>query len=240
MAHDRHSQISVPPALNAQTECITITSHKRDIVKIMVGSEDLPNGLRKFYVSRPHIENLSDRWHEIIERNTYRTRFSRRRVTRMIRFDDDANAMRIVLYIAHAQPTKVPERLGLNEVVQVTKIAQRYDLNYLLYSHLDKWMRQLPIMGPHLTPGYEELLYICWQFGLKRDFFNVAQCLANCYAVDHKGEFVLPSTNHILTTHAPKRVVGSLPSGIAALPPEAWLVPTRWDREQSNTATTCA
>jgi hypothetical protein len=206
MANDRRSRGVLSLALEAQTEYITTTSHKRDRMAIIVGMDNSSNGLRKFYVSRPHVGYLSDRWYQAIKRNTYRTSFRKRRITRTIHFaDDDANAMRIFLYIAHAQPTKLPQRLSLDELVQLARVAQRYSLNHLVVGYLDNWIR--PHRNRILDPEYR-WLYMAWQFGLDQDYRYLALHLAQNCPVNTEGRFVAPTTNCPITTLLPSHILG--------------------------------
>jgi hypothetical protein len=190
MANNGQYGTSLPPVLEPQTEYITTSS--REQMVIIVGREDSPNTLRKFHVSRPHVECMGAHWNAAIERNT-RIRFRDVRVTKEILFpDDDSNAIRLCLYIAHLSFAKLPKYLSLDDLVNLARVAERYDLNHLIpFAHLENWM------APHskrlLQPGYEPWLYVAWQFGLEEDFRQLATHLAVTCQVDDRGELLSPT-----------------------------------------------
>jgi hypothetical protein len=203
MANNERYGNTLPPTLDDQTEYIATSA--REVITMLVGNEAVPGGLRRFYVSRPHVEQISARWRNTIQRNTS-TLFRGLRRTRPILFpDDDANTIRLVLLIAHLQSQKLPKRLSLAELVSLAKVAERYDLNHILISYLDTWLA--PHRARLLETGYEQWLYVAWQFGLEDDFLELATYLAvNCW-VNSNGALLVPTTQDLVTDTFPPQIL---------------------------------
>lgn len=204
MANNEKYGNTLPPTLDDQTECIT--TNAKELITILVGNEADPGGLRKFFVSRPHMEQISDRWRETIRGNTV-TVFPGVRRTKPIVFpDDDANTIRLVLQIAHLQFHKVPKHLSLDELISLAKVAERYDLNHILTSSLDTWLA--PHRPRFLEPGYEPWLCIAWQFGLEDDFIQLATHLAVHCWVNANGALLVPGKQELVPDVFPPQVMG--------------------------------
>jgi hypothetical protein len=146
----------------------------------------------KIHVLRSHIANLGDRWNEVIKQNTIHESLLDFRVPHIVFQDDDPRALDLFLYIVHWNTRMLPQTLTLDELVHLAQLADRYDLNHILINYLDLWL------APHreriLEPGYEQWLYVAWQFGLEEDYLRLANHLTINCAVNAKGQLVPPTS----------------------------------------------
>jgi hypothetical protein len=147
---------------------------------------------RRFLVSRKHIQSLSPRWNEYVKRNTHRHPVPLR-LPQIVFQNEDPHALSLILYIAHHLTRCLPQSLTLDEIVNLAKISQRYDLNHILVGYLDQWLT--PHRADILLPGYEKWLYVAWQFGIEADYVELANHLSKHCAVNARGRLLLPTTN---------------------------------------------
>jgi hypothetical protein len=96
--------------------------------------------------------------------------------------EDDPEAMFLVLYIIHFKTSMLPRTLDFKQIVQLAKIAERYDLNHILIGYVDTWLA--PYHARLLEAGFEEWLFVAWQFGLEDHYFTLANHLAMRCQVD--------------------------------------------------------
>jgi hypothetical protein len=145
----------------------------------------------KIHISRSHIANLSDLWDKAIKQNTLHKSLFNFRVPHIVS-QDDPRALALLLYILHWNTRMLPQTLTLDELVHLAQLAERYDLNHILINYLDLWL------APHreriLEPGYEQWLYVAWQFGLEEDYLRLANHLTINCAINAKGQLVPPTS----------------------------------------------
>jgi hypothetical protein len=169
---------------------------------IIVGNEDSPSGLRKVETSRPHIAHLSHRWAEAFIHKIVRHYVG---LVHVIFPDDDANAMCLLLAIAHTDTANLPVRLSLDEIIRLAQVAERYDLNHLLVGYLEPWL------APHrqriTERGYEHWLYVAWQLGLEKDYLFLADYLAVNCAINEQKKLLIPSTDRLFIGHFPRNAL---------------------------------
>jgi hypothetical protein len=146
----------------------------------------------KMLVSQTHIGNLSSCWNAALKQN--RMRRSLYLGCPEYAFENvDPRAMALILYIAHFNTHWLPRELSLMEIIQLAKLADRYDLNHILVGYLGRWI------APHrhriLERGYEQWLFVAWQFGLEDDYLRLANYMAVNCAVNEEGELRYPLSN---------------------------------------------
>ncbi|KAH7090250.1 hypothetical protein FB567DRAFT_286720 [Paraphoma chrysanthemicola] len=192
---------TLPPSLGPQTEHIAVTRIEQDLLTLIVSSEESPNGLRKFVVSRHHVRFLSDRWNKVLTRPTSHTTFRNRSIISKVHLpDDDAIAMRTFLYIAHAQPTTVPTNVSFDGLIQLARVAERYKLAHLTKGHLIGWL--MPHIDRRIDPD-PEWLYVAKQFNLGSKYHSVALHLTQHRPVNAEGQLLNPNTNLPITSLLP-------------------------------------
>jgi len=185
------------PVIVFQTDLLPTCHSKPDRVTIIAGNEKSPSGLRTFEASRPHLESIELQCPKALKRKTVFTLWRKPKWSKpIVLLDDDADAVAVILNIAHVQPRALPKTLTLCEVVNLALICQRYNLNVLLIGYLDKWI------APHrkkiLEPGYEVWLFVAWQFGLEDDFLQLANHLAMNCTLNEKKQLLNPTTGRVI------------------------------------------
>ncbi|UPX15737.1 uncharacterized protein EKO05_0006176 [Ascochyta rabiei] len=160
-------------------------------VLLLVGHDGLPGGFCRFLVSQSCLEALGPRWQQLVSnRAKAKTRrlFSTLPKTISLR-DEHANAMRLIMHIAHLQFTKLPKQLDFRDMVHLADIAARFDAHGLVVSHIDAWLA--PYRDRLLHPGYEEWLFIAYEFGYETEYLELAKHLAMHCRVDPSGTCLL-------------------------------------------------
>jgi hypothetical protein len=187
----------------AQTHAITKSDNNGEKVLLIVGSDVLPNGIRTIKTSIPRIARLGPRWIEAFNRGSKGRSYGAVK----IRFpEDDAEALNIIVTAAHDRFSALPQTLTLEGLVQLARVAERYDLNHLLVGHLGSWLAP---HRKHITQrGYEQWLYIAWQFGLENDFIALVEHFATRCKVDEEGQLLVPNSDQLLVCRLPHSALG--------------------------------
>lgn len=97
-------------------------------------------------------------------------------------FDDDPNALKIVMNIIHSQAKNIPQQLGLKEFAHVAVLVDKYDLHNMVDHYALGWHEKLK--GKLPKSGYTDLypwLCIGWVFKL-RGLFSHTTMLAIRYS----------------------------------------------------------
>lgn len=89
--------------------------------------------------------------------------------------DDDAEALLLLLRIAHLQFTKVPHTLSFKELLNVAILCDQYDCTKMVQPWTASWFAKEKTMS--LAEGNEQYLRIAWVFGRQKAFETLAQKL---------------------------------------------------------------
>ncbi|KAJ4368895.1 hypothetical protein N0V83_005977 [Neocucurbitaria cava] len=147
-----------------------------DFLVLIVSREDSPTGLVHFIVDRSHVVALSQTWREIVERRSSRNWLGSITTTPIVLPDDDVDIIRLIMWIVYRQFHKLPEGLTVDELVRLGKAVGRYNVRHILIPHLSKWLSRYRRPGK-CKPGHEEWLYVAFQFGLEKDYMDLADHL---------------------------------------------------------------
>lgn len=179
-------------------------------VLLLVGHDGLPGGCHRFLVSEPCLYNLGLRWQELLSNQSITkpsSLFGKSPKTVSLR-DEHANTVRLIMHIAHLQFTKLPRTLDFPELVHLADVAARYEAHSLLVNNIHSWLE--PYLGRLLDPGYEEWLFIAYQFGYEAEYLELAKHLALHCRVDPSRTWLLaPGTEHILEGKFPVDTLGT-------------------------------
>ncbi len=95
--------------------------------------------------------------------------------------DDDADALVILLRIAHLAWREVPETISFDNLAALAVLCDKYDMIHFVRPWLAKWQsRPLAIVR-----GPEERLFIAWTFGDYMSFVhNVKKLIVSCNTDD--------------------------------------------------------
>jgi hypothetical protein len=89
--------------------------------------------------------------------------------------EDDLQALTTLLHIAHLQFTKVPQHLEFEELLAIALLTDKYQATQIVAPWLKYWLESLN--ETICKNGYEEWLWIAWEFGLDDIFLRVANRL---------------------------------------------------------------
>ncbi|KAK5694967.1 hypothetical protein LTR17_024728 [Elasticomyces elasticus] len=99
--------------------------------------------------------------------------------------DDDPDALKIVLNIAHLRFEAVPQSLDFKQLLSLAILTDKYQATRVLRPWIADWTMDLTrFVG---KPGYEECAWIAWEFGLEVEFEHIVTYLILHAKVDHEG-----------------------------------------------------
>jgi hypothetical protein len=90
--------------------------------------------------------------------------------------DDDPEAMRVMLLIAHLKFKDLPETLLLHELFEVAVVCDKYDMADVFKPFFDKYSKQS--LDKAQKVGSEEWVHIAWTFNLEHVLRKVIGTLA--------------------------------------------------------------
>lgn len=96
--------------------------------------------------------------------------------------EDDAQALQIVLYIAHLQFHSIPETLSFTQLLNLAIICDKYDTARLILPWFHKW--ETSLRNSALEQGHECSLLIAWVFRDLDTFKLVADTLVRTTCVN--------------------------------------------------------
>jgi hypothetical protein len=120
--------------------------------------------------------------------------------------EDNLDALTILLWIAHLHFNKVPARLEFEELVAVAVLTDKYQATQMVSPWLSGWVGNL--RGTVCNDGYEEWLWIAWEFGLADIFKDVANKLFWESRTNANGDCVT-ARGKILTENMPPEIIGN-------------------------------
>jgi hypothetical protein len=100
--------------------------------------------------------------------------------------EDDADALLLILRIAHLQFREIPEKIGFTELLNVAVICDKYDMAEIVQPWLSRWKDRLKYSATE--KGYEGWLFISWTFGLPKIYEQVAQNLVLHLTMSNDGQ----------------------------------------------------
>ncbi|QDS73123.1 hypothetical protein FKW77_001405 [Venturia effusa] len=106
--------------------------------------------------------------------------------------DDDPKSLHILLLIAHLAFQKLPSKLTLEELTTLAFMCDKYDTVALVRPFLPMWTSPWLKNASYMKLGNEEMIWISWVFGYKKEFSARTRQLAQQIAVDENGR--LPVT----------------------------------------------
>ena len=120
--------------------------------------------------------------------------------------EDDLNALKLLLWIAHLHFNKVPARLEFEELVAVAVLTDKYQATRMISPWLSGWVANLK--DTVYKDGYEEWLWIAWEFGLADIFKKVANKLFWQSRTNANGDCVT-ARGKILAENMPPEIIGN-------------------------------
>lgn len=120
--------------------------------------------------------------------------------------EDDAQALQILLYIAHLQFHSIPETLSFTQLLNLAIICDKYDTARLIFPWFHKW--EISFKNSALELGHECSLLIAWVFRDLGTFKDVADTLVQTTCVNSRGEYLALQELNGLGDHMPPGVIG--------------------------------
>jgi hypothetical protein len=104
--------------------------------------------------------------------------------------NDNPKMLEQVMRIAHFEFDKVLEVITFAELVDLALLSGRYGLNAFLMQNLPGWIE--PHRKMLVREGYEEWMFIAYQFGREADYRRLARHLAMVCTIDDAGNLLSP------------------------------------------------
>jgi hypothetical protein len=101
--------------------------------------------------------------------------------------EDDADALLLILRIAHLDFISVKKRLSVEELYNLAILCDKYDCVHLIKPWVDEWFRdaELQIVGESA-----KRLFIAWSFGRTERFRIAASVLLMQSGMDETGQLL--------------------------------------------------
>ena len=80
--------------------------------------------------------------------------------------------MEIILNIAHLKFEKIPFTLELEEMVSLAVLTDKYGATKIVRPWIPSWTAHLKQYVK--KPGFEQFLWIAWEFGMSEEFNRIA------------------------------------------------------------------
>lgn len=100
--------------------------------------------------------------------------------------EDDFDALRVILGIAHLQFKKVPKLLSYHQLLKIAIICDKYDTVGLVRPCLPRWEKSASASA--VDAGYEERLFVAWTFGCFSTYETLSRHLVLSCTIDILGE----------------------------------------------------
>ncbi|KAL1386132.1 hypothetical protein HDK64DRAFT_254918 [Phyllosticta capitalensis] len=129
---------------------------------------------KAFLVSSKHMSTACGAWNAMFNGSFRESQPTPTSTTpREIPFpDDDATSLRILLDIAHLRFRQVPKSLEFRQLVNLTRLTDKYGATHLLQPWAQKWVSN---HESNLTqPGFEDWLWVAWELGQTKSFESLA------------------------------------------------------------------
>jgi hypothetical protein len=119
--------------------------------------------------------------------------------------EDDLESLSTILYIARLRFDKVPSQLEFHQLLSIAVLTDKYQATHIVRPWLPAWIKHLE----HLVgqDGYEEWLWIAWEFGLADFFERVANRLV-LESGTNANEQCLTTSGKPLDQNMPPDVIG--------------------------------
>jgi hypothetical protein len=105
--------------------------------------------------------------------------------------------MLVLMRIGHSRFAEVPTALEFKQLLELARICNRYDTNQLIYPYIHSWIS--PHQPKILQQGYEQWLYIAYQFGLEDDYSKLSKYLAIECRINPEKQLLVPGAGQVMT-----------------------------------------
>ncbi|KAH7090248.1 hypothetical protein FB567DRAFT_438069 [Paraphoma chrysanthemicola] len=194
--------------LNLPIVCID-TMHD---LTLIVGTPDSPGGQKAFQVNKGSVRHASSVWGAMLSGDWAESGMSE------VAFPDDScYAFQIVLEIAHLQFAKLPESLTQKQLIDIAKLADKYDLGQVLPAVVEfkKWLQPYKDSAGHwpTDTDFQDFAIITSAFKLPAEFDYIINWLALHVNVDELGKYYYQDSKQkkvTLGSCLPSRVFGKI------------------------------
>ncbi|KAF2866174.1 hypothetical protein BDV95DRAFT_599183 [Massariosphaeria phaeospora] len=178
-------------SVRSSAYCASVKVEPRGTLALIVGSEANGNGPCKFLVSADNVRLLSPVWAELVSKASMIVwRLGRRQIHLP---DDDPDMMLLLMRVAHLKFNTVTLDLSFEQLLQLALICNRYECTEVLRPFHEKWssLHREKI----LQPGFEQWMFVAYQFGYEEDYVRIANHLAMNCRVNPIGELLVPGSD---------------------------------------------
>ncbi len=118
--------------------------------------------------------------------------------------EDDADALLLLLRIAHLDFVSVKRKLSIGELYNLAILCDKYDCVHLIKPWVDEWFRD----GGHQVGGEaSKRLFIAWCFGRTETFRIAASVLLTQSGTDDSGQ-LLDLKKQVIPDTMPPGIIG--------------------------------
>jgi hypothetical protein len=104
--------------------------------------------------------------------------------------EDDADALLLLLRIAHLDFVSVKKRMSVGELYSLAILCDKYDCVHLIKPWVAEWSLWFQDMGNQAGGELSKRLFIAWSFGRTENFRSAASVLVLQSATDENGQLL--------------------------------------------------
>ncbi|KAI0145473.1 hypothetical protein GGR57DRAFT_517152 [Xylariaceae sp. FL1272] len=176
---------------NGPTE---IVFHKDNDMKLVVHGTDKDAIVTVFKVCAGQLSNASEVWRTMIfaQISSHKTDAANDNQHSDLKLAGDAEAIELILRIAHFQFSLVPQQPNLDQLYQLAAYGVQYKCTHLFHPWAEKWLGQFKHFSGEENCAAEchKTLYIAWAFGDIVLFRDMVDRLILTSKLSEKGNLV--------------------------------------------------
>jgi hypothetical protein len=177
---------------------------------LIVGTPDSPGGQKAFQVNEASIRHASSVWSAMLSGN-----WAESGMSEISFLDDSCYAFEIILRVAHLQFNELPASLTRVQLIDIAKLADKYDIGQVLPAVVEfkKWLHPYKDSAgtwPADT-DFQDFAIITSAFKLQADFKYLVNYLAMHVQINESGKYFYYDSKQnkiVLRSDLPPRVTG--------------------------------
>ncbi|KAK8188459.1 hypothetical protein IWZ00DRAFT_576839 [Phyllosticta capitalensis] len=159
-------------------------------LRLIVSNKMRPRSSNIFLVSSKAMSMACDPWNSMLNGQFKESQPSSSGEREVELPDDHPNALAIPLHIAHLRFDLIPEQPTFSTLLNIAVLSDKYDATHILRPWATSWVNALSHTVEE--PGYEEWLWVAWEFGQAKIFEDIATRLVRTINIGPDGKCQTP------------------------------------------------
>jgi hypothetical protein len=168
------------------------------------------SGIVQFKVASSNVAAASPVWRNTFYADSAIVRPSKE--TLALELEDNVEALETLFRIVHYEFSKVPKKLSLDELYQVTRLTSKYQCTQLVYPWACKWISPLAtyLSNEDCPTGNHKAAWIAWELGDVKLLRDMLDSIIVTAEVDSDGELINQAGTKLKDLILPSGSLGKL------------------------------